>query len=234
MRPSDRRPAAIPLESRPPGYPAEYERHADLADGRSVRIRPIVPKDAIALGEAIRTADADTLYRRFLGAAPHLSEKLLQHLTTVDYRTRFALIALDADEGRGVGICRYEPVEPGVAEFAVAVDRGWRRVGLATALTEYLVRAAAERGVHRVQSVSLADNTPVTRLESLAGPAGRQVIRIGLTEFRLTLDRLCSDAAENGRDTSEVDATAMDAEPADRAAPDGRRRPTGKRKAPTH
>ncbi|GAA0223215.1 GNAT family N-acetyltransferase [Cryptosporangium japonicum] len=108
----------------------------------------------------------------------------------MDYHRRFALVALAPDSGRGIGICRYEPLESGVVEFAVVVDPGWRRIGLATVLVELLVEAAAERGVRRVQSVSLSENAPVTRLESLAGPAGRQVIRNGLTEFTLNLGQL--------------------------------------------
>jgi hypothetical protein len=61
-----------------------------------VFLRPIVPGDAAALAEAITSADTDTLYRRFLGAAPRVTPALLARLTTVDYTRRFALVAGDA------------------------------------------------------------------------------------------------------------------------------------------
>jgi hypothetical protein len=72
----------------PPGYPAQYEQKVRLGDGRRVLIRPILPSDAPELAEAIRTADPDTLRRRFLGGPPRMSAALLEHLTVVDYVQR--------------------------------------------------------------------------------------------------------------------------------------------------
>ena len=86
----------------PPGYPAQYEQKVRLGDGRRVLIRPILPSDPPELAEAIRTADPDTLRRRFLGGPPRMSAALLEHLTVVDYAHRFALVASDpADGARG-------------------------------------------------------------------------------------------------------------------------------------
>ena len=79
----------------PPGYPQEYLRLVTLRDGRSVLIRPIQPSDAPALAEAIESADADTIRRRFLGGHPQVTPELLDYLTTVDYTSRFALVAIE-------------------------------------------------------------------------------------------------------------------------------------------
>ena len=68
----------------PPGYPRECEQEVTLRDGRRVLIRPILPSDAPELGEAIKTADPDTLRRRFLGAPPRVTPALLAHLTVVE------------------------------------------------------------------------------------------------------------------------------------------------------
>ena len=88
----------------PPGYPWEYQRLVRLDDGRRILIRPILPSDAPGLAEAIKTADADTLRRRFLGAPPPLTHGLLAHLTTVDYIRRFALVAIDPVSERASGV----------------------------------------------------------------------------------------------------------------------------------
>ncbi len=85
----------------PPGYPWEFQRLVTLDDGRRVVIRPILRSDAAGLGEAIRAADADTIRRRFLGGRPQVTPELLDHLTTVDYVTRFALVAIDPASQRG-------------------------------------------------------------------------------------------------------------------------------------
>lgn len=172
-----------------PGYPVAYQRWLRLRDGRTVRVRPILPSDAPELAEAIRTADADTLHRRFLGAPPRVTPALLSRLTTVDYVRRFALVAFDPTTERGVAIARYEPLEEGVAEFAVAVDSSWRRVGLATALVEMLAEAALERGIHSFGASYLAENRPIAALLAHAGPGVKQLIQHGITELAITLDR---------------------------------------------
>jgi GNAT superfamily N-acetyltransferase len=150
-------------------------------------VRPILPTDAAQLAEAFRRADPDTLYRRFLSGAPVLTERLLHHLTTVDYVHRLALVATDAETGVGVAVVRYEPESAGVAEVAAVVDPGWRRIGLATALVELLAEAALDRGVHTFTATYLAENRPVASLLHSAG--GHERIRTGIAECAVALDR---------------------------------------------
>ena len=171
----------------PPGYPREFERRLNLRDGRTVLARPIVPSDQDALGYAFRTADADTLRLRFLGIPPRPTPGLIARLCTVDYRQRFALVAIDAATGHGAAVARYEPASPGVAEVAVAVDPAWRRVGLATALVELLAEAALERGLHSFDASYLAGNLPVAAIVHLVGDA-RAFVRQGVAEVEVARD----------------------------------------------
>lgn len=176
-------------EKLPPGYPKEYQLEEVLHDGRRVFVRPILPEDAPELAEAIRTADPDTLRRRFLGGAPPVKPALLEHLTVVDYTRRFALVAFDVDGGEGVAVARYEPAGEGVADVAVAVTPAWRRVGLGTLLISLLAKAAAERGIHTFSASYLAENTPVAALVEDVGGLGKQVISQGIAEFSVALGR---------------------------------------------
>jgi RimJ/RimL family protein N-acetyltransferase len=171
----------------PPGYPRECEQEVTLRDERRVLIRPILPSDAPELAEAIKTADPDTLRRRFLGGPPRMTSALLAHLTVVDYVQRFALVAIDTVTGRGVAVARYEPAGEGVADIAVVVRSGWRRVGLGTALILCLAKAAAERGIHTFSASYLAENAPVAALVEDAGGLRRQVIKQGVAEVSLAL-----------------------------------------------
>lgn len=177
----------IPREP-PPGYPREFERLLTLRDARTVLVRPIVPADQEALAEAFRGADTDTLRRRFLGMPPPLTPELLAHLCTVDYEQRFALVARNPVGGQGVAVARYETTTPGVAEVAVVVDPGWRRVGLATALVELLAEAALECGIHSFDASYLAGNRPVAAIVGLAGDDARGVIHHGVTDVAVALD----------------------------------------------
>ncbi len=158
-----------------------------LRDGRVVDVRPVVPEDAAELGEAIRTADPDTLNRRFLGGPPAVTPALLQYLTALDYRTRFALVARDPATGRGVGIARYEHLGDGVAEVAVVADPGWRRVGLATALVHLLGEAALARGITTFTASFLADNRPVAALLAEAGAGSAGFIADGIAQLQVAL-----------------------------------------------
>jgi hypothetical protein len=65
-----------------------------LRDGTRLLIRPIGPADASALVALHARLSADTIYRRYFGARPHLSPADVDRFTRVDGRTRFALVAL--------------------------------------------------------------------------------------------------------------------------------------------
>jgi RimJ/RimL family protein N-acetyltransferase len=172
----------------PPGYPQEYRRLVTLRDGRGVLIRPVLPSDAPALAEWIESADPDTMRRRFLGRRLRVTPELLAYLTTVDYTSRFALVAVDPASGRGVAIARYEPAErDGAAEIAIAVMPDWRDVGLAGELLRMLAQAATERGIHEFTGMYLADNSPVAALINAADEPANQVTSRGITEFSVPL-----------------------------------------------
>jgi GNAT superfamily N-acetyltransferase len=172
----------------PPGYPLEYQRLVTLHDGRSVLIRPVLPSDAPALAESIKSADADTIRRRFLGGHLRVTSALLEFLTTVDFASRFALVAVEPVSQRGVAIARYEPAEQdGAAEVAVAVMPGWRGAGLAGQLLRMLAQAAGERGIHTFTGTYLADNNAAAALINEAHEPAKRATSVGVTEFSVPL-----------------------------------------------
>jgi GNAT superfamily N-acetyltransferase len=153
---------------RPAGYPAEFEQWIEVADGRTVFARPIVPDDAPMLQREIETADPETIYQRFFRAPVRLDAAQLDRLCRLDYGARFALAAFSTD-GEGVAIVRYESTEPGVAEVAVVVQNEWRGLGLGTALLASLEEAAVERGIRRFTAYYLPDNAAIEALLSDRG-----------------------------------------------------------------
>lgn len=172
---------------RPHGYPCDLERSVILTDGRTVRVRPVVPGDANALVHAIRTADPATLRARFLGGAAPTDRRTIRHLVELDYTSRLALVAFGA--GRGVAIARYEsvPDQPGTAEVAVAVDPAWRRVGLATALVRLLAEAATARGITQFTATYFAHNVDVASIITGTGLIHLPITRSGVVDDSVTL-----------------------------------------------
>jgi GNAT superfamily N-acetyltransferase len=151
----------------PEGYPFEYERKADLPNGRTIYFRPVVPGDVVLLAEEVAAADADTLYHRFFNPAIRLDKKRLRFLTEVDYCRRFALVGFV--DGEPVSIARFEPAGEGVAEVAVVVKVGWRRLGIATMMLEILEEAAIERGVTEFEGFYLPSNHAIERVLTKRG-----------------------------------------------------------------
>lgn len=148
----------------PEGYPRELEGEFDLSDGRTVRIRPILPSDVDDLTEAIAHADRETLLHRFFTAAPHLSEKQVHYLAEVDYRRRLALVAAD-ESGQGVAVARYEcHSNCSVAEVAVVVAPEWRTGGLATEMLHRLEEPARGNGFLELDAVYLPENRAIAKV----------------------------------------------------------------------
>jgi len=160
----------------PDGYPRDLERWVDLPGGEPVYIRPILPGDVARLEYAFAHADVQTVRSRFFTAAPPTDRAHLLYLTTVDYRMRLALIAMD-ETGTSIGIGRYEGgaeiVGEGAAEVAIVVAPTWRRKGVGAALLLALEAPALAHGISTFSALYLPSNTGVERLLLSIGYTGR-------------------------------------------------------------
>ncbi|HSP39309.1 MAG TPA: GNAT family N-acetyltransferase [Frankiaceae bacterium] len=193
-----RHPGQVAPSSRPPGYPTAYEQWVELDDGRRVFLRPVVPADAAELGEAIRSADPETLHLRFLGGPPRVTPALLDHLTRVDYVRHFALVAR-AEDGQGVAIARYvADRDGGSAEVAVAVLPGWRHVRVATSLVRALATRALECGIADFTASFVPENRPVAEIAHEAH--ARVVVSEGAAMLRANLAEVAGEQAPGPAD----------------------------------
>ena len=95
-----------------------------------------------------------------------LSARQLRFLTEVDHRRHEALVAIDLDSGKGIGVARFirSTTEPTVAEAAVAVVDNWQGRGLGTALLKALAARGREEGVERFSASVLAGNSKMLQL----------------------------------------------------------------------
>ena len=140
-----------------------FEQSVRLAGETTITIRPIEPDDKRLLLEAFERLSQRSRERRFLTPATELSAEDLRYLTEVDHRRHEALVAIDPESDRIVGVARYVkvPGEREAAEVAVAVADDWQRRGVATALLMALSRRARENGVVRYRAYVSSDNDVV-------------------------------------------------------------------------
>jgi acyl-CoA synthetase (NDP forming)/RimJ/RimL family protein N-acetyltransferase len=165
-------------------YPAHWEADVVLADGGTAHVRPIRPADADRLRAFYSRLSDESIYFRFFGPRPRLSDKEVAWFTTVDYADRVALIATIGTEM--VAVIRYDRVEPGEAEVAFLVEDAHQGRGVASVLLEHLAATARERGIGRFVADVLPANMRMMGVLRQAGYTADSRFADGVV--RMTLD----------------------------------------------
>jgi RimJ/RimL family protein N-acetyltransferase len=169
------------------GYPARGRRML-LRDGSTVLIRPVHGGDAPLLADGFARLSARSRRMRFLVPKKELSATDLRYFTEIDHHDHEALGALDATDGRGVGVARYvrSAEDPRAAEIAVTVVDEWQGRGLGRELVGQLAERARAEGIDRFTALAAADNVAVAALVRSMGAVivgrepGTVVYEIGL------------------------------------------------------
>jgi hypothetical protein len=127
---------------------AEEESGAvELPDGTSVSYRAIAPDNASALQRFHHRLSERSVYLRFFGAKPELSDRKAGYFTNIDGKDRFALVALDPErEGEIIAVVSFDREgETDRAEYAAAVEDRWQGRRLRLALTQRPIQLALKR-----------------------------------------------------------------------------------------
>jgi GNAT superfamily N-acetyltransferase len=125
----------------------------ELLDGTRFTYRAIAPDNAAGLQRFHHRLTERSVYLRFFGATPELSDRKAGYFTNVDGMNRFALVALDPERPEEIiAVVSFD--REGTtdrAEYAAAVEDRWQGNGLGLALTRRLIEAALKRyqGLHR-------------------------------------------------------------------------------------
>ncbi|HEY8446310.1 MAG TPA: GNAT family N-acetyltransferase [Thermomicrobiales bacterium] len=173
-----------------------------LLDGTVVHYRAIRPEDAPALQRFHSRLSERSIYQRFFGVMPVLSDQLAHRFTHVDGYDRFALVALDpTDPNELIGVARFDR-EPGTdrAEYAAIVVDQWQGRGLGLALTRRLVDAARRRNVRHLYALVLPENARMLNLLRDLGLPERIKHVDGIERVELDLDGAAGTAASTVRE----------------------------------
>ena len=143
-----------------------------LADGRRVRVRPIVAADTALEADFVRNLSTGSRYKRFMSSLRELTPAKLKYFTDVDQVRHIALAAAEVGQRRrdwiGVARCVADPGGD-ACEFAVTVADRWHRSGLAGVLMRALMAAARERGLQTMRGIVLSGNRRMLRLARQLG-----------------------------------------------------------------
>jgi acyl-CoA synthetase (NDP forming)/GNAT superfamily N-acetyltransferase len=176
--------------SRPVLYPDHWEADVVLADGGTAHLRPIRADDAGLLREFYARLSPESIYYRFFSPRPRLTDREIEHFTTVDYDDRVALIATIG--GAMVAVVRYDRIHrdprdrSGTAEVAFLVEDAHQGRGVGSVLLEHIAAAARERGIVRFIADVLPENRRMSKVFRDAGYKAEQRFEDGV--LMLTLD----------------------------------------------
>jgi RimJ/RimL family protein N-acetyltransferase len=170
-------------------YPAEYEVDAVITDGEVVQIRPIRPDDAEGLIRFFSSMGPESRYFRFFQIKQTLEPAEAEYFTTVDYRNRMALVALDDNEI--IAVARYDRLadEPTVAEVAFMVADRHQGKGLASELLALLTSYARQLGVTSFRAFVLPENVQMMRVFRNSGYALSRTLEDGVYTVNFPVDQ---------------------------------------------
>ncbi|MEL7222872.1 MAG: GNAT family N-acetyltransferase [Bacteroidota bacterium] len=141
-------------------YPIKYIRPVQLSDGTFVQLRPIHPLDGQQAHQFKDSLSIESIYNRFFGYIPKVSEKLIKRLTSINYEKEMAIIAETIDEEKEViAVARIAPDRNQSAEFALIISDRWQGKKLGTILTSYMIEIAQDLGFSSVYALVLSHNT---------------------------------------------------------------------------
>lgn len=143
-----------------------------LADGATVKLRPITPADADIEQALVRGLSSQSRYLRFHNAIRELTPRQLVGFTNPDPRNATALIVVH-DLGIGeeeIAVARYVICPDRTnCEFAIVVADAWQKRGIGTRLLQALIAHAQARGIKRIYDAVLANNLVMRKLAERLG-----------------------------------------------------------------
>lgn len=116
-----------------------------LRDGSVIQLRPVGPRDDVALRAFLEGVSPESLRRRFFGT-PDL-ERTARSLVDGCGGADFGLVVHEASTPAIVAHAGWFRIDSKRAEAAFLVTDGWQRRGLGTLLLSRLARGAKQQGV---------------------------------------------------------------------------------------
>src|SRR5262245_26237367 len=188
-------------------YPAQWESDVVLADGGTVRIRPVRAGDDAGLLALYERLSDESIYLRFFSPVPRPTAAQLERITNVDYVNRMAMVAELGDEL--VAIARYDRVGPTEAEVAFTVRDDQQGRGLGTLLLEHLAVVARANGFTSFSASTLPHNAGWVKVFADAGWVPERELVDGAVRVCVMDDPTADSVAAVDAGESQAEAAAV-------------------------
>ncbi len=148
-------------------YPTQYQREFTMKNGQKAMLRPIRPEDEPLEAAMFKQLSKQSIYFRFFGYIPRVDHKMLIRFTQIDYDREMAIIAEIEEDGikKMVGVVRFvSDAWNESAEYAIVVADPWQGQGLGSAMTDFILEIAKERGIGKVYAEVLSENDVMSQM----------------------------------------------------------------------
>jgi acetyltransferase len=170
-----------------------------LAAPRTYRIRAIGRDDRDELLRFYAGLSPESRQARFHGASPHVGGSTATYFCGPDHAHREGLVAEAFDDDGRIAIIGHvclEPLEPDIAEMAIAVADDWQRQGVGRALLAAAADWARTHGIRTLSASMLWGNAPVLALvRSMGCPISFGAADSGTVEALVRIDGALPSAA---------------------------------------
>lgn len=153
-----------------PAYPAEWERHETLRDGRRVFIRPFKPEDVALYPQFLSGVTDEDLRLRFFAPIRRFSDEFIRKLAAVDYRDVMVFVAFDENTAEPLGVVRLHRDPDGKGgEYAVLLRSALKGCGLGWLLMRQMIAYARSLGLETIHGQVLPENATILSMCSELG-----------------------------------------------------------------
>ncbi|MCR4339511.1 MAG: GNAT family N-acetyltransferase, partial [Gemmatimonadaceae bacterium] len=160
-------------------YPKQLEEAVEVADGRTLLLRPVLPEDEPSLQRMFKALSPEEVRFRFFVPQKTFSHMNTARFSQIDYDREMVLVLTErgiAGETPITGIVQMS-ADPDneKAEFAILLTKESTALGLGVYLLRRLIEYARSRGIQRLHGDVLADNNTMLKLSRVLGFVTKQV-----------------------------------------------------------
>lgn len=173
---------------------SQFQKTANLKDGKEITIRAIRPGDKLMLKDAFYALEPESRRTRYFVFKKYVSDEELKKATEIDFDSEVALVITTSSETKEIiiAVARYflltDPsVKPLRAEIAFAVEEDYQSQGLAGRLLEQLADIARTKGVSTFEAEILPQNKAMVAVFAARGLPMKKRMIDGLVHVTLSL-----------------------------------------------